>query len=554
MTHGLGLGDAYGAMLSRMKRQDEDKARLGIAALMWISHAERPLEADELCYALSIEIGSPNLNADNVPSIGTLLACCQGLVVVEKEVSTVRLIHSTLQEYLRAHTDLFGAADSTIAETCLSYLNSQKVKAISTSSSPSLQDIPFLEYSSLYWGVHTKRSLSDCAKQLALKLFDDCNSHISTKILLRAHDVWGVDMDKVSRLSGLHCACLFGIVEIVAGLVEIEGCDINQIDFTGSTPLHWAARSGDVGVVKALLGRGGVNLDTPDNGDTPLHVAACFAREDVMEILIQQDINPHKPNFNGQTAFYHASARGHEGIVKILLEQDGVNPDGSDVFGQRPLRSAAQNGHGGMVKLLLGLGCVNPDRPAFIGDTPLHQAARSGDVGVVKALLGRGGVNLDTPDANGDTPLHVAACFAREDVMEILLQQDINPHKPNFNGQTAFYHAAARGYEGIVKILLEQDGVNPDGSDIFGQTPLWAAAQNGHERMVKLLLGLDCVNPNKLGMYGLTPLDQATANGHQRVIALLQPRQSAAPTFHKGEELSPYFSPSSTDTLCAIPH
>ena len=391
------MGDAYGAMLSRLKRQDGDKVRLGIAALMWISHAERPLEADELCHALSVEVGSPNLNTDNVPSIGTLLTCCQGLVVVEKEASTVRLIHFTLQEYLRAQTDLFGAADSTIAETCLSYLNSQQVKAISTSPSPSLQHAPFLEYSSLCWGVHTKRGLSHCAKQLALKLFDDCNSHISTKILLRAHDVWGVKMDKVSQFGGLHCACLFGIVEIVAGLVEIEGCNINQIDFTGSTPLYWAARSGDVGVVKALLGRGSLSLDTPD--------------------------------------------------------------------------------------------------------------------------------------VNGDTPLHVAACFAREDVMKILLQQNINPHKPNFNGQTAFHHAAARGYEGIVKMLLEQDGVNPDGSDVFGQTPLWAAAQNGHEGMVKLLLGLDCVNPNKLGMYGLTPLDQATANGYQRVIALLQPPQSAAPNF-----------------------
>ena len=89
MTDGLGLGDAYGATLGRIKRQCGERARLGMAALMWISYAERPLNADELCHALAIEIGSANLNADNIPSIGTLLACCQGLVVVEKEASTV---------------------------------------------------------------------------------------------------------------------------------------------------------------------------------------------------------------------------------------------------------------------------------------------------------------------------------------------------------------------------------------------------------------------------------------------------------------------------------
>ena len=114
MTDGLGLGDAYSTTLGRIKGQGREKARLGMAALLWISHAERPLKANELCHALAIEIGSPNVSVDNVPSIGILLTCCQGLIVVEKEASTVRLIHFTLQEYLRAHPELFGAAQSII--------------------------------------------------------------------------------------------------------------------------------------------------------------------------------------------------------------------------------------------------------------------------------------------------------------------------------------------------------------------------------------------------------------------------------------------------------
>src|SRR6202000_2437952 len=47
MTDGLGLGDAYGATLGRIKRQRGERARLGMAALMWIAHAERPLKAEE---------------------------------------------------------------------------------------------------------------------------------------------------------------------------------------------------------------------------------------------------------------------------------------------------------------------------------------------------------------------------------------------------------------------------------------------------------------------------------------------------------------------------
>ena len=96
MANGLELGDVYGATIERVKAQDGDKSRLGMAALMWISHAERPLQADELCRALAVRLGSTEFNTDNVPSMSTLISCCQGLITVDKEASTVRLIHFTL--------------------------------------------------------------------------------------------------------------------------------------------------------------------------------------------------------------------------------------------------------------------------------------------------------------------------------------------------------------------------------------------------------------------------------------------------------------------------
>jgi len=44
-------------------------------------------------------------------------------------------------------------------------------------------------------GRHAERDLSDCAKQLVFKPVDDYNSHISTKILLKAQDIVGLDRD-----------------------------------------------------------------------------------------------------------------------------------------------------------------------------------------------------------------------------------------------------------------------------------------------------------------------------------------------------------------------
>ena len=98
---------------------------------------------------------------------------------MDKEGSNVRLIHFTLKEYLSARPDIFSRPHSTMAEICLTYLNSQQVKAGSAYlfshpyiGCPSvLYDMPFLEYCSKYWGVHAKRELSDHTMSLALELF-----------------------------------------------------------------------------------------------------------------------------------------------------------------------------------------------------------------------------------------------------------------------------------------------------------------------------------------------------------------------------------------------
>jgi len=107
MTPGLGLDDVYGGMIERIKAQGCNKSRLGMEDLMWISHAQWPLITDQLCHALAIELGSMDFNSCNIPSMATLVSCCQGLITVDKEASTVRLVHFTFKEYFSAHYDSF---------------------------------------------------------------------------------------------------------------------------------------------------------------------------------------------------------------------------------------------------------------------------------------------------------------------------------------------------------------------------------------------------------------------------------------------------------------
>ena len=150
ITSGMGLDDAYSTTLDRISQQKGNKSELGMEALMWISRSERQLKAEELCHALAVEVGTIDLNVHNVPSIRTVLSCTLGLVTVDKHVSTVRLVHFTLQEYLLAHPTLFITPHSMMAEICLTYLHFQSICELSATLDAIPSTTPFLHYASCY--------------------------------------------------------------------------------------------------------------------------------------------------------------------------------------------------------------------------------------------------------------------------------------------------------------------------------------------------------------------------------------------------------------------
>ena len=522
MNNGLDLGGAYEAMLGRIKAQGGEKARLGMAVLMWISHSQRPLQVDEICHAIAIRIGSNDLDKGDIPTISTLLDCCQGLVTVDMGASTVRLIHFTLQEHLRIHPDLFDLAHSTIAETCLTYLNFQHVKNLPAGPSPDPRETPFLKYSSLYWGTHMRIKHSDRAVTLALQLLDQFDSHITATSLWKSINN-GLPFGYYSGhkpFSTLHCISYFGIPEVIIPLLKMNRWDVNQRDSLGMTPLIWAAVYGHEEVVRLLLQKRFIQPDHQDAnyGRTALSWAAGNGHEGVVRLFLrQQFVNPGSVDGQG----------GKLARVASLLFERYVNPDNLCRRGRTPLSWAAENGHEGIVKLLLERKAVNPNtRDTMGGLTPLSWAAECGHDSTVKLLLERKDINPNSSSESGRTPLSRAARSGHEGVVKLLLErEDIHPDTADTDyGQTPLSLAAENGNDAIVKLLLERKDVNPDSLGKIDRTPLSWAAQNGHEGVVKLLLGRKDVNPNSSDKLGETPLTLAIIYRQQRVAELLQAR------------------------------
>ena len=307
MTKGKGLGDAYTATLARIRSQNGSKSRLGMEALMWISHSERPLKALELCQALGVERGKTDYNFRNMPAIETVLRCSLGLITIEASSSKVRLVHFTLQEHLSNASSLFHSPDSMMAEICLTFLNFQCVRDLSTALDSPPVSAPFVGYASCYWGTHARKELSQRAKSLALMFLDGYDKHISSKLLLIHEGDWHLSErngnNSVEGFTGLHGAAYLGIVEMISFLLEKRKWDVNSTDVDGNTPFVWAARKGHEDTVRMLLAL--------------------------------PDVDPDISNADGRTPLMWAAECGHKGVVEELLEWMDVMIGGINMVKQR---------------------------------------------------------------------------------------------------------------------------------------------------------------------------------------------------------------------------
>jgi ankyrin repeat protein len=242
----------------------------------------------------------------------------------------------------------------------------------------------------------------------------------------------------------------------------------------GSTPLLFAARSGDVESAKLLVAAGANVNDTAPNGDSALVVAAYSGHGNVAEFLLDKDANPSAAG-GGYSALHMALLREDPELVKALLAH-GANPDVRVTKGTPHMRSSQQ------------FGLTN----TLLGATPFFLAAKYIEIDMMRALVAAGADPLLRAQ-DGTTPLMAAAGIGykggetrrgREHhqlppdderrvleavKMAIGLGADVNA--TNQAGDTALHGAAIRGYKDIAQFLVDK-GASLEATNKRGQTPL----------------------------------------------------------------------------------
>jgi serine/threonine protein kinase len=188
--------------------------------------------------------------------------------------------------------------------------------------------------------VHEIHQFENIAQNAISTAADDINAVIA----LRASG-----MNKASISAALVKAAVAGDVYRITLLIGafLNHADVNASDQTGLSPLHAAARSGQVLVVQYLLTLGSVdpNLVDPD-GFTPLMAAVRFQQNRVVRLLVlAKGVNVNQQDTRGCTALHLATRIERNAQREVLAELakcPAIETDIADATGKRPFDGAPE--------------------------------------------------------------------------------------------------------------------------------------------------------------------------------------------------------------------
>jgi ankyrin repeat protein len=128
-------------------------------------------------------------------------------------------------------------------------------------------------------GTHTSDEASSWSDTYRLHYYANSGDVQGLQAQLRA----GFNPNQADRYSWtpLHYAAWYNHLDCVGALVTYgDGCDVNARTKNGSTPMHFAARTGNYNVVQLLLSHAHIDIRAKDaEGKTPLAVCESVPKE-----------------------------------------------------------------------------------------------------------------------------------------------------------------------------------------------------------------------------------------------------------------------------------
>ena len=157
----------------------------------------------------------------------------------------------------------------------------------------------------------------------------------------------------------LHFCAKNGFTTSVKRLLSIRNINVNmKDDWTGWTPLNWAALKGHVEIARLLL-QNGAEVNVRDSLDrTPLHYAALFGHVDILHLLVENGADLEAQNNPGERALHIAARYCNLPIIQELISRYHVDINARENDGRTALMLARARNHSTVIAFLQSNGGI----------------------------------------------------------------------------------------------------------------------------------------------------------------------------------------------------
>jgi len=275
----------------------------------------------------------------------------------------------------------------------------------------------------------------------------------------------------------------------VRQVLDVRPGDISLINAQGLSPLSQACKEGCLKLVELLLKEDDLDVNEIDvSGNTCLHFAAGKGDDDIIKLLISQGAAVNLVNRNGDTPLFWAVGNNHISSAKLLIEH-GAKVNQKNEYGWTSLHISAYKGYLRMTDLLIDEGSeINlPDNQ---GATAIFWAIDSLSNQVVDLLL-RKGAKVNLSDNQRWTPLHWAvngaSSIESDKIIQSLIDKGADVQAKDKFGQTPLFWVRNKNSSDIVGLLVNR-GADVNATNKWGFSVLDWAEENQDGELVEALV------------------------------------------------------------------